>query len=184
MDARAEITVHFSEEVFSGEESKLHWLPCAVDHVGKAKVSSYFKISSTKEKDSEVLISSLRGRELKGAQVSLPTGYQGIIVDNLSNHSGSAQVSGRFSSYTYWKREVTPSHRDKSRLWMDWLEVSAVVHQKTQLPEEVSQTLDSSSSLCQSESLVEVTQAANNTAAMKRKSEASSVEPIKKQKLE
>ena len=77
-----------AREEEGGEVGEVHWLPCAIEHDGEAKIDAYFRSSMTSrsassqgEPEGETKEAYLRGRHLKGAELPLPKGYCAVLLE-------------------------------------------------------------------------------------------------------
>ncbi|KAK9823009.1 hypothetical protein WJX81_006354 [Elliptochloris bilobata] len=61
----------------------MHLLPCSITHTGSANVSAYFKPTDSGHamEDRPVLEATFRGRQLRGAELKLPVGYTGFLLE-------------------------------------------------------------------------------------------------------
>lgn len=74
------VQTDFIEE--AAPSMQLHLLPCRIEHDGPAKVSTYFLVeeSENRENATETALEvGFRGRQLKGREISLPDNYIGAL---------------------------------------------------------------------------------------------------------
>ncbi|CAL8264245.1 unnamed protein product [Lota lota] len=113
------------------ERTTVHLMPCEIEHNGSAQVSQYFT-STIKDRKQEKTV-SFRGRGLRGAELSCPQGYTGLVLKEV-NPNGSDQedrtvkVSSTFDKLTYWNLETPPNSDDMVVMAMDWPELAEAIH--------------------------------------------------------
>lgn len=107
------------------------------------EICNLFFNSILEDVEKEYLVSSFRGHELCGQQLSLPEGYQGLVVRDLKpeEHIESAgqdqedqldgimdwKVRKHFKKLTYWNQELVPSETDRIHKWFEWTHLSSTV---------------------------------------------------------
>ncbi|KAF5899921.1 ribonuclease H2 subunit C-like, partial [Clarias magur] len=104
-------------------QSKVHLLPCDIEHDGPAQVAEFFT-PTVKEKKPEKTV-SFRGRGLKGQEVMHPEGYTGLVLKEVQRPSSDQEdrvvkVSSEFHSFTYWNLETPPTSDDRIIMAMAW----------------------------------------------------------------
>ncbi|XP_057311698.1 ribonuclease H2 subunit C-like [Hydractinia symbiolongicarpus] len=114
------------------KQSNLHLMPCEIDHDDKANVSKYFLESNIAETDQKS--ATFRGRLLTGKVISLPNGYQGVVVkekgETFSDYQErTIQVDKSFDKFTYWNLEIPPSRDDAMMKAFHWLDLAHVIHE-------------------------------------------------------
>ncbi|XP_008325084.1 ribonuclease H2 subunit C [Cynoglossus semilaevis] len=113
------------------QRAAVHLLPCEIEHNGSAQVSQYFT-ATLKDRKHEKTV-SLRGRGLKGQEISCQQGYTGLVLKEF-NKPGSDQedrtvkVSSVFDKLTYWNLETPPNSDDTIVTAMDWPELAEAIH--------------------------------------------------------
>lgn len=111
--------------------SSAHLLPCEIQYTGPAPVSAYFKPEAGAYGGQEA---AFRGRALKGADIPLPPGYTGSLLQD----SKQANVAdgeerrwlhrGHISSFTCWQHDEAP-HRDEPLFRAArWAAIADVLH--------------------------------------------------------
>mmetsp|Transcript_2374 Transcript_2374/g.5475 ORF Transcript_2374/g.5475 Transcript_2374/m.5475 type:complete len:150 (+) Transcript_2374:111-560(+) len=121
--------------------SKVMHMPCKIHHDGAADVSAYFRSAEGKLKAASILDdegnavsvqeATFRGRKLMGAELALPEGAEGFVLeeehdaDMTSSHWDCHAV---FDKIVYWNYDRMPNDLDEARRWADWLDVSKAVH--------------------------------------------------------
>jgi ribonuclease H2 subunit C len=101
----------------SNPENGVHLLPCSIDYDGQAKVSDYFKPIQVEGKP--YLEATLRGRLLRGAELKLPKGIHGVVLQQTTpprsrvlEHQNYAAEQRTFDRLTYWNHDTPPSQSD------------------------------------------------------------------------
>jgi len=109
---------------------KLHYLPFFVGYEGSAPVQQYFIPEGG---PTETLRASFRGRLLQGKTLSIPEGYDGVILQQ-GRSTGSGQkkwtVAGRFNEWVYWNHDTPPQAGDLPQQWMEWPLLAKQLHQQ------------------------------------------------------
>eukprot|EP00877_Chromochloris_zofingiensis_P014577 jgi/Chrzof1/9373/Cz04g00130.t1 len=123
--------------------SSVHWLPCAINHNGPARVSEYFQVAQaqcsqpTADQGTYIGVQSahIRGRRLQGCHRQLPPGFQGLVLTSKSpsavcDASDSRQWSSTawFTELTVWNHDVPPTPGDTSIRCLDWLQLADKIH--------------------------------------------------------
>ncbi|KAJ2849930.1 hypothetical protein IWW36_002279 [Coemansia brasiliensis] len=117
---------------------KLHLLPCSVSHDGTAR-TDYFILSTEPD---QTLVTSFRGRQLQGCQISLPADYTGHVVvesmaaddtafeDSNSKMRLELQSTEQFDKFTVWEHDRLPQPADDEMISaLKWIEVAACIHE-------------------------------------------------------
>ncbi|XP_071080171.1 ribonuclease H2 subunit C-like [Haliotis cracherodii] len=112
-------------------EESCHLMPFNIEHDGSANVSSYFKTSIREEQ--EALTASFRGRPLNGQEVTLPSGYTGIVVKEnrkpvTEDEDRDLNITHRFQKMTYWNLDKLPSADDRFAQAMQWADIAKALH--------------------------------------------------------
>lgn len=120
------------------EDVDAHLMPCSIDYNGSANVSRFFKpsINCIPPKDpntdpAQHLSASFRGRLLNGRKIVLPADYAGILLmedNNRSMDEVNLKPINKFSEFTYWNLDCTPSSDDKIVQAIQWIEISKAIH--------------------------------------------------------
>ena len=120
-----------------GEVGEVHWLPCAIEHDGEAKIDAYFRSSMTSrsapsqgEPEGETKEAYLRGRHLKGAELPLPKGYCAVLLEkeeSPADNSATWRAASHVPSLTYWNHTTIPSESDAQRRALEVLDISSAV---------------------------------------------------------
>ncbi|CAB4022296.1 Ribonuclease H2 subunit C [Paramuricea clavata] len=121
----------------ASEVSNVHFLPCKIQHNGEAKVDEYFQCSIKGEPDGKQQV-SFRGRILQGETMNVPEGYYGYVLTEdrkpvTDEEDRSFKVSNKFSKFTYWNLEDTPSLNDKIKKAMQWVNISSAIHGRVEV---------------------------------------------------
>uniref|UniRef100_A0A8C5A7Y8 Uncharacterized protein n=1 Tax=Gadus morhua TaxID=8049 RepID=A0A8C5A7Y8_GADMO len=103
------------------ERTTVHLMPCEIEHNGPAQVSQYFS-ATTKDRKQDKTV-SFRGRGLRGAELSCPQGYTGLVL----KEDRTVKVSSVFDKLTYWNLETPPNSDDMVVMAMDWPELAEAV---------------------------------------------------------
>ncbi len=94
----------------------------------------YFNFSTgTKSDGTKVLKASFRGRFMKGAEVTLPEGFSGAVLEKKEGSNGteattSYNSTGTFSTFTYWNHDTAPVATDGVRRAMEWAALASHIH--------------------------------------------------------
>jgi ribonuclease H2 subunit C len=110
----------------SKSSTTVHYLPCGIKYDGPTDVNSFFRISKS-DKDSEVLVSHFRGRELKGQVVHLPENVSGLCITPGKDDPRRWEVTGEFKDLTLWQHDLTPDVAQMEDL-LNYFEISSAVH--------------------------------------------------------
>ncbi|XP_072947096.1 ribonuclease H2 subunit C [Epargyreus clarus] len=131
MSIRVENNLKKSEnsELF---EQKTHYMPCTIEENGPANVKTYFEPYITDNSNGE-LSATFRGHPLDGTKMSLPEGYQAVVVTEakrpLSEDAERRfQVAGGFKEFTLWNWDKKPSKNDNIVRAMDWIDIAEAIH--------------------------------------------------------
>ena len=74
---------------------------------------------------------SFRGRKLRGAEIPLPPGYVGLVLQTDGRSPTlSYRASRRFDKVTYWNHDVVPSRADDIQAQFDWIAMASVLHEE------------------------------------------------------
>ncbi|KAK9833128.1 hypothetical protein WJX74_008005 [Apatococcus lobatus] len=113
----------------------IHLLPCTIQHNGAARVSEYFlpKVADPTD-SSKGLEATLRGRQLYGAELKLPSGYHCHVVQQQQQQQPEQQSGSQPSlpwtstaqaaTITHWKHDMLPSKTDDLPRCCEWLTLS------------------------------------------------------------
>ncbi|KAE8607695.1 hypothetical protein XENTR_v10011254 [Xenopus tropicalis] len=108
----------------------MHLLPCQIQREGAANVKGYFAPAvKDREGGKEV---SFRGRTLKGQEVSVPSGYMGVVLREDQKPCSEEEdrlftVKSTFRSFTQWNLETPPSADDVLIMSLIWPKIAAAV---------------------------------------------------------
>ncbi|XP_067939813.1 ribonuclease H2 subunit C-like [Watersipora subatra] len=110
-------------------------VPCSIDHNGEAKLDEYFKV----EKEGDVLVSSFRGRPLKGLTTNIPSTYKGLVMkESVASNSEETDrefiVQDQFDVFTHWELDHAPTGDNCTKKSFDWLSLADALHSAV-LPE-------------------------------------------------
>ncbi|XP_002939369.3 ribonuclease H2 subunit C isoform X1 [Xenopus tropicalis] len=109
----------------------MHLLPCQIQREGAANVKGYFAPAvKDREGGKEV---SFRGRTLKGQEVSVPSGYMGVVLREDQKPCSEEEdrlftVKSTFRSFTQWNLETPPSADDVLIMSLIWPKIAAAIH--------------------------------------------------------
>ncbi|KAJ1474158.1 ribonuclease H2, subunit C [Baffinella frigidus] len=120
-------------------EVKVHNIPTKTTFCGPAEVQSYFQPTQdpsckASPDGKEVLLSSFRGRTLRGAEIPLPEGYSGYAIRPVcagpEGLDGGEELEAvhRFTHVTAWNHDVKPAASDYFPALVDWSSLAAVLH--------------------------------------------------------
>ncbi|XP_024359456.1 uncharacterized protein [Physcomitrium patens] len=135
--------------VESGLEGKrIHLLPCGTNYTGPAPVEDYFKIKAAGSNEDGIVMeeAAFRGRKLMGSRLPLPEGFCGFVLKKVigsNNENGKIKVKSlekdgfdvwkadaMFGEFSYWNHDTLPTKDDSIRSVMEWLPVSAALHEE------------------------------------------------------
>jgi hypothetical protein len=102
-------------------DGKAHLLPCTIEFNGPAPVHEYFVTTTD---DRECLLARFRGIELLGKELPVPANFTAVVG---TLEEDKYVIREKFSSITYWNRELVPSDRDRVPLWFQWPELAYIV---------------------------------------------------------
>ncbi|XP_053622923.1 ribonuclease H2 subunit C [Plodia interpunctella] len=113
-------------------EQRVHFLPCKIEEDGPANVHKYFE-PYVQENENGELTATFRGRLLNGTKMSLPQGYEAIVVTETKrplaeNADRRFQVAGGFKELTYWNWDKVPSRNDNLVKALDWMDIAEAIH--------------------------------------------------------
>ena len=87
------------------EPSKVHKLPCTIEHTGEARISDLFIVAPDGT-------SSFRGRQLQSTVSSLPEGYRGLVLNKSKTTTDTEEeefhVTHSFDQITSWGWDTKP----------------------------------------------------------------------------
>ncbi|OCT84142.1 ribonuclease H2 subunit C [Xenopus laevis] len=115
----------------SAVSEPMHLLPCQIQKDGAANVKEYFNPAvRDREGGKEV---SFRGRALKGQEVSVPSGYMGVVLKEDHKPCSEEEdrlftVKSTFRSFTQWNLETPPSADDVLVMSLAWPKIAASIH--------------------------------------------------------
>lgn len=131
------------------QSKTMHLLPCGTNYSGPAPVQHYFKIKECgmNEDGIEMKEAAFRGRRLMGSDLLLPDDYCGFVLKNhmeVKPENGRAikeessdkksfdvwEAESTFKDFTSWNHDTLPSKADHIRSVMEWLPVSAALHEE------------------------------------------------------
>jgi hypothetical protein len=105
---------------------QVHYLPCSIKYDGPTDVGSFFRVA--KDPNTGTLTSHMRGRELKGSVVDLPSKVSGLCVTPGVDDPRRWEVTGQFDSMTVWQHDVTPDVAQMQE-YLHYFELSKAVHE-------------------------------------------------------
>lgn len=75
---------------------------------------------------------SFRGRPLLGEEISLPSGYKGLVVQEtkqplVENVDRTLHTSNLFDQLTYWNWDKVPSANDPFISALSWIDIAEAV---------------------------------------------------------
>ncbi|XP_063002138.1 ribonuclease H2 subunit C [Elgaria multicarinata webbii] len=113
--------------------TRLHLLPCAVQHDGAAAVQRYFAPAVRAADAPEESSVSFRGRSLKGKETVVPAGYVGLVLEEaaaslLPSEERQVRVKSTFESLTVWNLERAPDGTDEIMMALDWPKIAEGIH--------------------------------------------------------
>eukprot|EP01038_Epipyxis_sp_PR26KG_P010557 gene10557-14183_t len=122
-------------------ESIVHYLPCSIDYDGPAPIKSYFMVEDFNQKrenennieksESGFKRSRIRGRELIGQDIILPSNIRGLnmVKSEISTNDGCVKFdsAGLFQKITVWQHDVPPDLTPINDL-LDWIEIANTIH--------------------------------------------------------
>ncbi|XP_043828858.1 ribonuclease H2 subunit C [Dromiciops gliroides] len=121
--------------VSTAAPTPLHLLPCEIQHNGPAAVSRFFSPAIRPGPSGPVV--SFRGRSLHGKEVTLPSGYVGLVLREEDKSEGpeasvqedrSVQAIGTFSYFTFWGLETPPEPDARMHGALNWPRLATAIH--------------------------------------------------------
>lgn len=128
------------------EEKTMHLLPCGTNYTGPAAVDDYFKIKAAGTNEDGIVMkeAAFRGRKLMGSTLVIPDGFCGFVLKKdvgLNREKAKVEsedkeafdvweADSKFGEFTYWNHDTLPSKADHIRSVMEWLPVSAALHEE------------------------------------------------------
>ncbi|XP_027712009.1 ribonuclease H2 subunit C [Vombatus ursinus] len=116
--------------VQAAAQTLLHLLPCEIQHNGPAAVSRFFSPAIRPGPSGPVV--SFRGRSLHGEEVTLPSGYMGLVLREEDKSEGpedrTVQAIGTFSSFTLWGLENLPGPDARMHGALNWPSLATAIH--------------------------------------------------------
>ncbi|KAM4617432.1 ribonuclease H2 subunit C [Discoglossus pictus] len=115
----------------SAAQEPMHLLPCEIQREGAANVKEYFT-PAIMEGDTGKEV-SFRGRSFRGQEVSVPSGYLGIVLREdhkpcSDEEERSLSVRSTFKSFTQWNLETPPSADDVVVMSLAWPKIASAIH--------------------------------------------------------
>nr|CAG4651470.1 EOG090X0IC1 [Simocephalus serrulatus] len=137
------LNIQLSPNPLTPENCNVHFMPCKINHDGAANVAEFF-IPNVHNRDlpknssgsSELLEASFRGYPLQGIKIEVPTGYRGIVINEIKKplvdtEERKLQSVKSFSEFTYWKWDDIPTPGNGSiHQLLDWMPISKMIHGK------------------------------------------------------
>ncbi|KAG9475279.1 ribonuclease H2 subunit C [Eleutherodactylus coqui] len=115
----------------SASREPLELLPCQIQRQGSARVSAFFCPAVREAAGGKEV--SFRGRILRGQDVTVPSGYMGIVLKE--DHKPCAEEEDRclnvrstFQSFTQWNLETPPSADDVLVMSLTWPKIASAIH--------------------------------------------------------
>ncbi|KAJ1519842.1 hypothetical protein ONE63_004088 [Megalurothrips usitatus] len=119
-------------ESLADGQPEIHFMPCSIKCDGPANVSKFFKPTAN-DKDPNYMKASFRGRPLNGEELTLPSGYKGVIVQEtkrplVENVERTLHASSMFDKIVYWNWDKLPSANDSFISALSWIDISEALH--------------------------------------------------------
>ncbi|XP_053575990.1 ribonuclease H2 subunit C [Bombina bombina] len=116
----------------SAAQEPMHLLPCEIQREGPANIDKYFSPAILDGKVGKEV--SFRGRSLRGQEVTVPSGYLGIVLREdhkpcSDEEDRSLTVRSTFNSFTQWNLETPPSADDAIMMSMMWSKIASAIHE-------------------------------------------------------
>ncbi|XP_020824049.1 ribonuclease H2 subunit C [Phascolarctos cinereus] len=115
--------------VRAAAQTPLHLLPCEIQHNGPAAVSRFFSPAIRPGSSGPVV--SFRGRSLHGEEVTLPSGYMGLVLREDKSEGPedrTVQAIGTFSCFTLWGLEAPPGPNARMHRALSWPSLATAIH--------------------------------------------------------
>ncbi|BCS30249.1 ribonuclease H2 subunit C [Aspergillus puulaauensis] len=123
-------------------------LPCRIHHDGPAKSLNRYWMPIADEKDKDLQTAYFRGRRLRGRQVQIPEGYEGVVATHTdrempkvtdsesTNEEGEQdepvkvlQKQATFGEYMVWGHETIPAADDTFVKGVEeWVKFAEAMH--------------------------------------------------------
>ncbi|KAJ3588162.1 hypothetical protein NHX12_011756 [Muraenolepis orangiensis] len=131
MSGHSSVTLVQWSTLGEAQRTAVHLMPCEIEYNGPAQVSQYLT-STIKDRKQEKTV-SFRGRGLRGAELSCPQGYTGLVLKDVNPNASdqedrTVKVSSTFDKLTYWNLETPPNSDDTLVMSMDWPELAEAIH--------------------------------------------------------
>ncbi|KAK3252524.1 hypothetical protein CYMTET_38180 [Cymbomonas tetramitiformis] len=124
--------IQFSTDKLTEGKLQTHLVPCAIKSNGVAPISQYFRPEATDQviDGKTVLHAALRGRELNGARLGVPDGYNGYVMRSSQPASSETTwtAESQFEELTYWLHDVVPTASDLLPRALEWAELAKEAH--------------------------------------------------------
>jgi len=110
--------------------AEVQFVPCSIEHNGKANIESHFTPYVTKDEQTGTLTASFRGYPLVGKELELPKDYRGFVLQEgkAVTEQRTLRPVGEFESFKYWNWDREASAADKYQQAVGWLSLAQVIH--------------------------------------------------------
>eukprot|EP00045_Choanoeca_perplexa_P000120 m.13053 g.13053 ORF g.13053 m.13053 type:complete len:158 (+) comp10087_c0_seq1:35-508(+) len=133
--------VHIDLQEGQAPSQTVHFLPCQIQHDGKAPIQQYFNpvieeeagVAGPAASAGTVYKATLRGRWLRGSTLPMQSGCKGVIlqsVHKVENDQTDSHYHAKYSfkEVTCWNLETTPSDADSMVQAMLWPNTAQEIH--------------------------------------------------------
>jgi hypothetical protein len=101
-----------------GNQQKIQYIPCRIDHNGPAEINEYFGTDNKQ--------STLRGRQLVGTEMIINGGYACVVLDK---RSGVYEPTSRNQSLLVWAHDNLPSTSNTDLMNCSaWIQLAQEIH--------------------------------------------------------
>ncbi|KAK8815608.1 hypothetical protein WA538_004734, partial [Blastocystis sp. DL] len=110
-------------------DSTVHHIPCEIQYTGRAPVSDYFVVNS----EQPVREAMLRGRLLRGKEIVMPKGIEGVVMMRSTGANRKETVEGiaSFTKATQWYTDSIPKDNEGGVFdhCLEWMKVSDAINE-------------------------------------------------------
>lgn len=104
------------------EQPHVHYLPCSIKFNGPAPVQSYLQIALNPT--TQEMTTAFRGRELKGKDVSVPSGVKAVWM--RKGQGSRLDIVNGFDKFIMWDHDIQPDP-EMFEEYFDWFKIGKSV---------------------------------------------------------
>nr|KAI8746984.1 ribonuclease H2 subunit C-like [Biomphalaria glabrata] len=123
----------------NSHSEKCHFIPCDINFDGEANVSDFFNTTISRsteaeqQTETETLTAVFRGRPLKGIEISIPSGYTGIVVKDPVTRTTDDEdrciiATHSFDRFNFWNLDKVPTSDDLLQKGFQWVDIASALH--------------------------------------------------------